>query len=62
MCIASFIGVRAVDRSYFFSLKYAVEMHGGKDWVAIAALVPYRSKSQCHKRWHNVLKGAIDLA
>jgi hypothetical protein len=26
-----------------FKLKYSVQMHGGKDWVAIAALVPSRS-------------------
>jgi hypothetical protein len=33
-------------------LKKSVQMHGGKDWAAIAALVPSRSKSQCSNRWH----------
>jgi hypothetical protein len=30
-------------------LKYAVQTHGGKDWVAIATLVPGRTKIQCFK-------------
>jgi hypothetical protein len=25
------------------------------DWAAVAALVPYRTKSQCRGRWHNAL-------
>jgi hypothetical protein len=32
-------------------LKTAVETHGGKDWAAIALLVPGRTKIQCHNRW-----------
>jgi hypothetical protein len=28
-------------------LKYAVQIHGGKDWAGIAALVPGRTKRQC---------------
>jgi hypothetical protein len=36
-------------------LKAAVQMHGGKNWVAIAALVPGRTKSQCNHRWHRAL-------
>jgi hypothetical protein len=36
-------------------LKIAVQTHGGKDWAAIAALVPSRTKIQCHDRWHNAL-------
>jgi hypothetical protein len=43
-------------------LKGAVPTHGGKNWKEIAALVPGRTKSQCRKRWHNVLKPSIDLA
>jgi hypothetical protein len=33
---------------------------GGKDWVAIAALVPGRTKNQCKRRWHSVLDSSID--
>jgi predicted PP-loop superfamily ATPase len=36
-------------------LKVAVQMHGGKDWAAIAALVPGRTKDQCSHRWHDFL-------
>jgi hypothetical protein len=32
-------------------LKAAVQTHGGKDWVAIAALVPGRTRKQCWNRW-----------
>jgi hypothetical protein len=32
-------------------LKDAVQTHGDKDWGAIAALVPGRTKSQCSSRW-----------
>jgi hypothetical protein len=31
-------------------------------WVAIAALVPGRTKSQCRTRWHDVLNPSIDWA
>jgi hypothetical protein len=41
-------------------LKDAVQTHGGKDWAAIAALVPGRTKIQCWSRWHYVLKPSID--
>jgi hypothetical protein len=37
------------------NLKKSVQMHGGKDWAAIAATVPGRTKRQCSDRWHNVL-------
>jgi ABC-type uncharacterized transport system permease subunit len=30
-----------------------VQLHGGKGWVAIAAMVPGRIR-QCHSRWYNV--------
>jgi hypothetical protein len=43
-------------------LKYAVQTHGGKDWGAIAALVPGRSRTQCCMRWHHVLDPSIDRA
>jgi hypothetical protein len=32
-------------------LKDAVQMHGGKNWGAIATLVPGRTKFSCCKRW-----------
>jgi uncharacterized protein YbdZ (MbtH family) len=32
-------------------LKDAVQAHGDKDWGAITALVPGRTKSQCSSRW-----------
>jgi hypothetical protein len=41
-------------------LKDAVQLHGGKGWVAISALVPGRTKKQCWSRWHNALKPIID--
>jgi hypothetical protein len=43
-------------------LKNAVQTHGGKNWAAIAALVPGRTKNQCHERWHRVLDPSIDRA
>jgi hypothetical protein len=43
-------------------LKYAVQMHGGKNWKEIAALVPGRARNQCNKRWHDVLDPSIDHA
>jgi hypothetical protein len=42
-------------------LKNSVQMHGGKDWVAIAALVPGRTKNQCRNRWHYALHPSIAL-
>jgi hypothetical protein len=36
-------------------LKNSVQMHGDKDWVAIAALVPGRTKRQCWSRWKGFL-------
>jgi hypothetical protein len=43
-------------------LKYSVEMHSGKDWVAIATLVPDRTRKQCHNRWKDILDPSIDRA
>jgi hypothetical protein len=40
-------------------LKDAVETHGGKNWVAISPLVPGRTKSQCFRRWQDVLDPSI---
>jgi hypothetical protein len=37
-------------------LKDLVQMHGGKDWAAITALVPDRTQHQCSRRWHTFLK------
>jgi hypothetical protein len=47
----------AVDNS---KLKNAVQTHGGKNWEAIARLVPGRTKQQCRARWHNILISNID--
>jgi hypothetical protein len=43
-------------------LKDAVQMHGGKNWAAIASLVPGRTNRQCSSRWHNVLDPSIGRA
>jgi hypothetical protein len=43
-------------------LKDAVHKHGGKDWPAIAILVPGRTAGQCQYRWHDVLDPSIALA
>jgi myb proto-oncogene protein len=43
-------------------LKDAVQRYGGKNWFAISALVPGRTKNQCFKRWHDVLDPSIDRA
>jgi hypothetical protein len=39
------------------TLKHSFQLHGAgaKDWVAIAALVPGRTKKQCLNRWHIAL-------
>jgi antitoxin (DNA-binding transcriptional repressor) of toxin-antitoxin stability system len=41
-------------------LKDAVQMHGGKNWGAIAALVPGRTRNQCYVRWNDHLDPSID--
>jgi hypothetical protein len=41
-------------------LNDAVQMHGGKDWAGIAALVPGRTRLQCKNRWHFALDPSID--
>jgi hypothetical protein len=43
-------------------LKDAVQMHGGQDWPAIAALVPGRTADQCWRRWKYVLDPSIGQA
>jgi hypothetical protein len=43
-------------------LKCVVQAHDGKNWVAISALVPGRTKKQCYNRWHDVLDPSIDRA
>jgi hypothetical protein len=40
-------------------LKAAVQTHGGKNWKAIAAMVPGRTKRQCNKRWYDALDPRI---
>jgi uncharacterized protein (DUF2237 family) len=42
-------------------LKKAVQLHGGKNWAAIAAIVPGRTQRTCHSRWHDVLDPSIAL-
>jgi hypothetical protein len=42
-------------------LKDAVQMHGGKNWKDIAALVPGRTITQCRQRWHDALNPSIAL-
>jgi hypothetical protein len=41
-------------------LKDAVQTHGGKNWGAIATLVPGPKKVHCYHRWHYVLDPSID--
>jgi Myb-like DNA-binding protein BAS1 len=41
-------------------LKDAVQTHGGKNWIAITAQVPGRTRNQCWHRWHDVLDPNID--
>jgi hypothetical protein len=41
-------------------MKEAVQKHGHKNWAVIAALVPGRTRSQCQKRWRNVLDPSIE--
>jgi hypothetical protein len=43
-------------------LKDAVQTHGAKNWAAISALIPSRTKKQCYNRWHGVLHPSIDRA
>jgi hypothetical protein len=43
-------------------LKDAVQTHGGKDWAAITALVPGRTRSQCRDRWRDAFDPSIDRA
>jgi myb proto-oncogene protein len=40
-------------------LKGAMQTQGGKDWVAIFALVPGRTRAQCWSRWRDVQKPSI---
>ena len=37
----------------------AVQKYNGKNWDAIAALVPSRTKRQCMDRWHKVLNTSV---
>jgi hypothetical protein len=43
-------------------LKDAVQTHGGKNWAAITVLVPGRTKTQCRRRWKDVLDPSVDRA
>jgi hypothetical protein len=43
-------------------LKDGVREHGGKNWKAIAAFVPGRTRDQCRKRWQDTLGSNIDPA
>jgi hypothetical protein len=42
-------------------LKDAVQMHGGKNWSAIVALIPGRTLLQCRNRWYATLTPSIVL-
>jgi hypothetical protein len=42
-------------------LKDAIQTHGGKNWGAVTALVPGRTKRQCSNRWHTALDPGIAL-
>jgi hypothetical protein len=44
------------------NLKDVVQSHGGKNWFAIAALIPGRAKKQCLDRWNYVLDPNMDQA
>jgi hypothetical protein len=35
-------------------LKNAVQTHGGKNWAAVASLVPARTRQQCWNRWQDL--------
>jgi uncharacterized protein (DUF2237 family) len=50
-------GTWTVDED--LKLKAAVQIHGGKNWNAIAAMVPGRTKNQCNKRWHNYFDPSV---
>jgi hypothetical protein len=39
------------------NLKDAVRAHGGKNWKAITAQVPGRTKAQCRAKWTNISRG-----
>jgi hypothetical protein len=41
-------------------LNDSVQRHGGKNWIAITALVPGRTKTQCNNRWHDALGPNVD--
>jgi len=41
------------------ALRVAVEKYGGKNWKAIAAMVPDRNHVQCLQRWKKVLKPGL---
>jgi hypothetical protein len=43
-------------------LKNAVQTHSGKDWAAIAVLIPGRTRSQYLTRWHHALNPTINRA
>jgi hypothetical protein len=42
-------------------LKDAVQIHGSKNWDAVAALIPGRTQKQCNYRWQNTLDPSIAL-
>jgi hypothetical protein len=50
------------DEDEDVKLKDSVQAHGGKDWAAIAALVPGRTRPQCRSRWHDALDPSIGQA
>ncbi len=43
-------------------LKKAIEKCGGKNWVAVATLIPNRTRRQCRDRWCNALDPSVAKA
>jgi hypothetical protein len=42
------------------NVKDALHIHDGKNWPAVAALVPGRTRMQCCSRWHDALDPRVD--
>jgi hypothetical protein len=57
---AGHTGLWAEDED--LKLQHSVQMHGGKDWAAIAVLVPGRTTTQCWNRWQHFLNPSIALS
>lgn len=49
-------------KSEFVKLEDAVHTHGGKNWSAVATLLPGRTKQQCWGRWKTTQESNTDRA